>query len=55
MLDEVLDDAACSVTILERRKNSRPGQVNTKSLEALQLFVLGVGGAGSPRREQRLL
>lgn len=52
---EVLDDAARSVPILERRKRSRPGQFNTKRLRALQQFVLGVGGAGLSQREQRLL
>lgn len=54
-LYEVLNDAACSVPLLQRRKNSRPGQFNTKRLRALQQFVLRVGGAGLSRREQRLL
>lgn len=54
-LYEVLDDAARSVPIVERRKHSRPRQFNTRRLRALQQFVLGVGGAGLSRREQRLL
>lgn len=54
-LYEVLDDAACSVPLLERRKYSRPGQFNTRRLRALQQFVLGIGGAGMSRREQKLL
>lgn len=55
LLYEVLGDTACSVPILERRRNSRPGQFNTKRLKALQQFALGFGGAGFSRREQRLL
>lgn len=52
-LYEVLDDAARSVPIVERRKHSREGQFNTKRLRALQEFVLSVGGAGLSVREQR--
>lgn len=54
-LYEVLDDAARSVPILERRKNSRTGRFNTTRLGALQQFVLGVGGAGLSVREQKQL
>lgn len=54
-LYEVLDDAACSIPLLERRKYSRTGQLNTRRLRALQQFVLGIGGAGMSRREQKLL
>lgn len=54
-LYEVLDDAARSVPILERRRNSGPGRFNTTRLRALQNFVLSVGGAGLSAREQRLL
>lgn len=54
-LYEVLDDAACSVLILERRKHCQPGQFNTRWLRALQRFVLRVGGAGLSRRGQWLL
>lgn len=45
-LYEVLDDAARSVPILQRRRNSRCGRFTTPRLRALQQFVLGVGGAG---------
>lgn len=54
-LYEVLDDAARSVPILERRKNSRSGRFNTTRLCALQKFVLGVGGAGLSLKEQKQL
>eukprot|EP00170_Pyropia_yezoensis_P000985 contig_4585_g988 len=54
-LYEVLDDAARSVPILERRKNSRTGRFNSTRLGALQQFVLGVGGAGLSVREQKQL
>lgn len=54
-LYEVLDDAARAVPIALRVKRSRAGQFNTTRLRALQLFVLGVGGAGLSVREQRLL
>lgn len=54
-LYEVLDDAAWSVPILERRKNSRSGRFNTTRLRALQKFVLGVGGAGLSLKEQKQL
>lgn len=54
LLNEIFDDAACSVPILERRRNSQPGKFNTKRLKALQQFVLGFGGAGLSRREQQL-
>lgn len=54
-LYEVLDDAARSVPILERRKKSRSGRFNTRRLRALQQFVLGAGGAGLSLREQKKL
>lgn len=54
-LNEVLDDAARAVPVLERRKNSMPGRFSTRRLRALQQFVLGVGGAGLSVREQRQL
>lgn len=54
-LYEVLDDAARSVPLLERHRLARPGRFNTARLQALQQFVLGVGGAGMSVREQRQL
>jgi len=54
-LYEALGDAQRAEPLVHRRKRAKPGRFNTVRLRALQRFVLRVGGAGLPERDQSFL